>query len=359
MELLLIAAALFLAFSNGANDNFKGFATVWGSETLSYRGALVLATVTTLAGSLISLWLAGALAQQFSGKGLVPDSVVGNPDFIFSVAIGAATTVFVATRSGLPVSTTHALIGGLLGAGLGQPGAEVYFSTLAGSFLIPLLISPLLAATLGLFAYQISGKRSIQNDCLCVVESEAKFAGAAAFEKAVPAILIAAADDCGKLAAPAVRWSIPRIADRMHIFSAGLICFARGVNDTPKLVALLLAAKLFNASSAVLLIAAIMAAGGLLYARRVAVTMSKRVTCMDHRQGLTANLITAGTILIASKFGLPVSTTHVSVGSIVGVGLGANSINQATMRNILLSWIATLPLAAIFAWLAARASVGL
>lgn len=353
MEFLLIAAALFLAFSNGANDNFKGFATVWGSETLSYRGALMLATVTTLAGSLVSLLLAGALAQQFSGKGLVPDSVVGDPNFIFSVAVGAATTVFVATRAGLPISTTHALIGGLLGAGLGQSGAEIYFNTLAGGFLLPLLISPLLAAMFGMLAYRWLGGRVEQNDCFCLVESETKFAGVTAFKNTVPAVVIAAAADCEKLASPAIRWPLPRIADRMHIASAGLICFARGVNDTPKLVALLLAAKLFDAPSSVLLIAAVMAAGGVLYARRVAVTMSRRITHMDHRQGLTANLITAGLILIASKLGLPVSTTHVSVGSIAGVGLGANGIDRATMRNILLSWVATLPLAAMIAWLTA------
>jgi inorganic phosphate transporter, PiT family len=71
MTLLLILSALLLAFSNGANDNFKGFATVWGSKTLNYRQALLLATIATLLGSLASLFLAESLVQQFSGKGFM------------------------------------------------------------------------------------------------------------------------------------------------------------------------------------------------------------------------------------------------------------------------------------------------
>ena len=94
METLLILAALLLAFSNGANDNFKGFATVWGSDTLGYRRALGIATVATLAGSLVSLMLAESLALQFTGKGLVPDALAGTPHFILSVGLGAAQPAF-------------------------------------------------------------------------------------------------------------------------------------------------------------------------------------------------------------------------------------------------------------------------
>lgn len=118
MELALMGVALLLVFSNGANDNFKGFATVWGSGALNYRQALILATLATVAGSLASWLLAKTLAQQFSGRGLVPEAVASAPMFIVSVGTGAAFTVLLATRSGFPISTTHALTGGLLGAGL-------------------------------------------------------------------------------------------------------------------------------------------------------------------------------------------------------------------------------------------------
>jgi PiT family inorganic phosphate transporter len=145
MEWILIVAVIFLAFANGANDNFKGFATVWGSGTLEYRQALTLATIATIAGSLLSWMLADGLVQQFSGKGLVASEATQSLPFIASVAIGAAVTVFLATRLGLPVSTTHALIGGLVGAGAAQAGG-VHFAKLADTFLLPLLVSPLLAA---------------------------------------------------------------------------------------------------------------------------------------------------------------------------------------------------------------------
>ncbi len=159
MEIAMVGVALFLAFNNGANDNFKGFATVWGSDTLNYRQALVLATLATVAGSLASLFLADTLVQQFSGRGLVPNAVASAPNFILSVAFGAAVTVFAATRLGFPISTTHALIGGLVGAGMGQVGGDVNFQKLVSSFFVPLLLSPFLAAGFGLLAYQLFAKR--------------------------------------------------------------------------------------------------------------------------------------------------------------------------------------------------------
>ncbi len=162
MEWLLIAAALFIAFSNGANDNFKGFATVWGTNTLNYRQALILATLATVAGSLASLILAEELVQQFSGKGLVPDVVASAPLFILSVATGAAVTVFLATQLGFPVSTTHALIGGLVGAGLAQSEGVVHFDKLASTFMLPLLVSPIIAVVLGMLAYRVFRMRPIE-----------------------------------------------------------------------------------------------------------------------------------------------------------------------------------------------------
>ncbi|MDP2367474.1 anion permease [Rhodoferax sp.] len=357
MEWLLVGAALFVAFSNGANDNFKGFATVWGSNTLNYRQALTLATLATVAGSLVSLWLADSLVQQFSGRGLVSSATASAPDFILSVALGAATTVWLATRLGFPISTTHALIGGLIGAGLGQQGGVVHFDRLASSFLLPLLLSPLLAAVLGVAAYRLFRLRPVERDCACIVAPESAIvvmpSGTLVGRMQTPRFVLASAADCEGVTTP-VRLSVPRSLDHLHVLSAMSICFARAVNDTPKLAALLLAARMLNAQASVALIAAAMAVGGLLFAKRVAQTMSQRVVRMDHGQGLAANLITAALVLLASKFGLPVSTTHVALGSIAGVGASANTLNWSTLRNVLLSWLATLPLAAFTAWLVAQ-----
>lgn len=106
--LLIIAAVLFLSYSNGANDNFKGVATLYGSGTISYKQALNLATCTTLAGAIAALFLAGALVKNFSGKGLVPDTLLLQPAFAIAVAGGAALTVLLATRIGMPISTPTA-----------------------------------------------------------------------------------------------------------------------------------------------------------------------------------------------------------------------------------------------------------
>ena len=353
MEILLIAVALFLAFGNGANDNFKGFATVWGSDSLNYRQALILATAATVAGSLLSLYLAHGLVQQFSGKGLLPQAMLDTPQFLASVGLGAALTVIIATRAGLPISTTHALIGGLVGAGLAASPQELQFAKLGQTFALPLLLSPLLAAGLGLLSYRALRLRSATTDCACVVPNGPAVAasGVALPRLAMPRLVLAAGADCDRQDARGLRVSIPRLLDRLHVFSASLICFARAVNDTPKLAALLAAVHLLPAQASLAMIAVTMALGGLLLSRRVAETMSRRVTRMDPTQGLSANLITATLVLGASQFGLPVSTTHVSVGAIAGVGTGANTLDARALRTILLSWVATLPMAAGLAWL--------
>ncbi len=360
IEILLLTVALAVAFGNGANDNFKGFATVWGSETLPYPRALALATGATIAGSLASIWLAHGLIASFSGKGLVPPATAGSAHFLLSVAVGAAVTVALATRLGLPVSTTHALIGGLIGAGLGQAGGVVHISPLVHSFVVPLLVSPLAAAALGAIAGRMLKRPDPQADCACVVApaSAAVVAatadGGAALAPTLPLphLVVAAPAECDGLDT-AVRVSVSRTFDRAHIASAASICFARGVNDTPKLAALLLAAHALGASVSVAAIGGVMGIGGLLFARRVAETMSRRVTRIGHRDGLGANLVTAALVLFASKLGMPVSTTHVAVGSIMGIGAAGGTLDRATLRDILLSWVATLPLAAAVAYAAA------
>src|SRR3972149_3489335 len=122
---LLFLTVLFVAYSNGANDNFKGVATLYGSDTATYSAALALATAATFAGAVCSAWFADTLVQAFSGKGLVQDSVAQSRDFLLSVAAGAGATVYLASLLGFPISTTHALIGALAGTGWVAAGARV------------------------------------------------------------------------------------------------------------------------------------------------------------------------------------------------------------------------------------------
>jgi PiT family inorganic phosphate transporter len=350
---LLALAALFLAFSNGANDNFKGFATVWGSATLDYRKALIIATIAAIAGSIASVLLANGLIKQFSGKGLVPDETIAAPSFALAVATGAAATVMIATRVGLPISTTHALVGGLVGAGLASGTGEVNLAKLGAAFFLPLLFSPVISATFGFIAYKILPKYKAETDCVCVVEATPARNGAAlASTVAMPEVVIGSEDNCPVQDQAIVRTTVSGILDKAHIASAATICFARSVNDTPKLAALLVAVSMGGPNVQLLAIAGAMALGGLILSRRVAETMSQKITPLDPQQGVPANFITAMLVLLASKFGLPVSTTHVAVGAISGVGAAHGTLDLSVLRNILLSWLGTLLLAATFAYLA-------
>ena len=159
---VLFIATLFLAYSNGANDNFKGVATLFGSGTTSYKSAITWATISTFAGSITSLFLAETLLKNFSGRGLVPNELAASPQFVLAVGLAAGLTVMLATLTGFPVSTTHGLVGALVGAGLTAVGTSVNFATLGTLFFLPLLASPLLAVGLGVVSYVMA--RGLQSE---------------------------------------------------------------------------------------------------------------------------------------------------------------------------------------------------
>jgi PiT family inorganic phosphate transporter len=354
---LVVITALFLAFANGANDNFKGFATVWGSGTLNFRKALIIATIAAIAGSLVSVLLAHGLVKQFSGKGLVADEIVALPAFALAVGTGAAAAVLIATRVGLPISTTHALVGGLVGAGLASGLDAVNFGNLGSAFFLPLLASPFVSAFIGYLLYRFLPKRDVAKDCICVTQPPAVVGDKVlALAASTPLIIIDTNEACAIHGVGTIKASISKTIDRAHIASAATICFARSVNDTPKLAGLMVVANAGNPTISLVAIAIAVAAGGLLLSRRVAETMSEKITPLTPVQGLTANLTTAALVLAASFKSLPVSTTHVSVGAITGVGASAKTLSMVTVRTILLSWVGTLPLAGIVAFAVMRLS---
>lgn len=357
-----ICIALFLAYANGANDNFKGVATLFGSGTTDYRRALLWGTLTTAAGSLLALMFARGLLAAFSGKGLVPDAVTAMKSFQMAVVFAAAATVMLATRFGFPISTTHALTGALVGAGLLASSSGVNFAKLGTSFFAPLLVSPLLAIVLALVVYPLFHFARLRlkisrESCVCVgCETVA----------AVPAGVIPG----GSLAMTAVG-TIPTMTvgnrtscqeryngqllgvnastalDGLHYLSGGIVSFARGLNDTPKIAAILLAGSAVSPTAAITGVALFMAVGGLSHARKTAETMAHRVTAMNAGQGFTANLVTGFLVIFASKLGLPVSTTHVSCGSLFGIGTVTRQARWQTIAGILVAWVTTLPVAAL------------
>jgi len=138
--------------------------------------------------------------------------------------------------------------------------------------------------------------------------------------------------------------------DVLHYLSGGAVGFARGLNDTPKIVALLLGADALQAihpNLGLALVAVAMAGGGIVNARKVAETMSRKITRINPGQGFTGNLVTAALVVAASILKLPVSTTHVSVGSLFGIGVVNRNAQIRTVLSILLAWVTTLPLGAL------------
>jgi inorganic phosphate transporter, PiT family len=371
--LLLVLVTCFLAYSNGANDNFKGVASLFGSGTTGYRRAIWWATATTFTGSIASMVLAQSLLTKFSGKGIVPDQIVGSESFLLAVALGAGLTVIVATLTGFPVSTTHALTGAIVGAGLVAVGTGVNVQSLGRGFLLPLGLSPILALALSAGFYLVLRFLRLQLGitkewCVCVGETPQVVpipqpASVMALQGTVPLTLTVSTGelrDCAERYAGAfLGIRLQTIMDVAHFLSAGIVSFARGLNDTPKIAAMLLVVRALDIRLGLVAIAVAIAIGGLLNAGRVAETMSHRITGINHGQGLAANLSTGLLVVLASTYGLPVSTTHVSVGSLFGIGLIARKANLKVVLGIVLSWLLTLPCAALISgivyWLVGRA----
>lgn len=200
LVILFVEVAL-VAFANGANDNFKGVATLYGSGATTYPRALAWATVTTLLGSITAFSFAESLLIRFSGKGLVSEATAADPRYAGAVALAAGGTVLLATRFGFPISTTHALVGAMIGAAQFN-AAEVTGSTLGTAFVLPLLVCPAVAACASVVAYPVLTTIRRRFDitklsCICIgteLVPTAAAPGEAACLIATPAVTVTSGD---------------------------------------------------------------------------------------------------------------------------------------------------------------------
>ncbi len=314
--ILLIA---LVAYANGSNDVSKAIATLVGSGVTNYRRAVQWGTLMTVLGALLSAATGAALVKTFSSGLLVPGAAI-TPAFAIGAVVGTAAWVGLSSRVGLPVSTTHALTGSILVTGAVALGTQsVKWVALRDKVAVPLLTSPLIALVLAV------------------------------------AVILVLKVRRGRGWAP-VRG--------LHWISSGATSAARGLNDAPKLAGL--GALLFlaiqhsaptNAQSLALagVISVAMGFGSYIGGRRVTETLARKVTRMDDREGTASNVVTSFLVTLAAVRGLPVSTTHVSSGSIIGIGAQARDgrLNLSTVRDMILAWAITLPAAgllAISAW---------
>jgi inorganic phosphate transporter, PiT family len=344
MLLFLFIAVLLLGFSNGSNDNFKGTATLWGSGSLAYRPTLVLATVCTFAGSVCSYLFAAELIKNFSGKGLVPDNITQSVDFILAVTLSGGATVLLATRFGFPISTTHSLVGALVGAGLVAVGNAVNFGKLGKTFFMPLLLSPIIAVVASMIIYALFTRL---RKATGTAQEAGHYTSTGSFTPQTAAPYDPAQLPGMRYTGRLMGFNFQWVVDRLHIISAGLLSFSRGLNDTPKLVSMLLLCQYFSVPVNTLIVSLLIAIGGVVNGKRIARTLSKKITPMNHGQGFTANLVTTTLMITATRLGLPAAITHISVGSIYGVSLINKTADNKEITKIGLSWVLTLPIAGV------------
>ena len=342
--ILVICLVLVLAWANGANDMSKGVATLMGSGTASAKKALIWGTLCTTLGGVTAIIWGTALLKTFSSAFLVPDFPISY-DFLGGTMVGACLWLLVATRKGWPVSTTHALLGGLVGAALTEVGPEgLRTAVIAKKALLPLLLSPVIAiflcaGILSLSRYMANRIPLRQNNCC-----DPRVWRANPYRCATP-----------KTHGKFYRY-LPRLWEGLHWLSGGATSFARGLNDVPKIAAFLILAlglmpqamaldRQYTVIVATLAVTLVMAAGDLWNGHRVLQVLAHRVVPMAPTTGLAANIGTSLLVLAASPLGIPVSTTHVSTGGLFGIRLTDKETPEQddALRTILFTWVVTLP----------------
>ncbi len=352
---VIVFLGVAIAFANGSNDVSKGVATLAGSGVTNLQRAIQWGVVWTGLGSLASAVVAHAMLKAF-GSGLFTSGI--HITLIAALATVAGATLWVTLSSwrGWPISTTHAIIGAISGVGTLAYGLHgIRWNAIGSTLLLPLLLSLVIA--LALTAVIVRAWTAIApnaRDCLCVtVEQPALAAGAfnSTLELAAPPSLRVETCETRATAGHGFWGSI----NQLHWFTSAGTSFARGLNDSPKMVALLLAAAAIGATSAPLHAPFVLAiAGGIVLGSRIAghkVTrlLAHGITPMSHREGFVANFVTAGLVGPGAALGLPMSTTHVATGAIMGLALGQGKpVDKRSIVNILLAWVVTLPFAVVF-----------
>jgi PiT family inorganic phosphate transporter len=310
---LVVGTALAFDFTNGFHDTANVVATSISTRALPPRVAVTLASLLNFVGAFISLAVAATIA-----KGIVDPGAI-TPTIIYAGLIGAIAWNLVTWYYGLPPSSSHALVGGVVGAAFVAQGTDAVIGEgVLGKVLIPAVIAPVLAFVIGALAislaYRIVG---------------------------------------GLRPGPVTRgFKLGQVA------SGGLLALSHGTNDAQKTMGVITLALVANGNISqdnfhvpewvVLSAASAIALGTYIGGWRIIRTMSTRIIKMDAAQGYSAQASGAAVILASSHFGFPLSTTHVINGGIMGAGAGKrlSAVRWGVAGNILLAWLLTLPAAA-------------
>lgn len=395
----ILLAGLYMAWSIGANDVANAMGTSVGSGALTLKQAVLIAAVLEFSGA---FFFGSHVAETVQTGIIKPEFFADKPLWfvlgMLSALLGVGIWLQFATWYGWPVSTTHSIVGALVGFGAGVGGMESIYWENVGFIISSWILSPLFGALLGFSIFMLlrrhifnqhyplaAAKRLMPLIVFAVFMTlsmlllfnglhnvDVKFE---LFEAIGISILV------GLLSAlisyfivKTVKNPLDSKADvsslelklienmfaYLQIISACLMAFAHGANDVANAIGPLSAAvqvlKTGNVYAAAIVPVWALALGGLgivvglaTWGWRVIETIGKKLTELTPTRGFSAEFGAALTILIASRLGMPISTTHTLVGAVVGVGFarGLEALNLAVMKDIFLSWIITVPAGAI------------
>ena len=316
---VVVVTALAFDFTNGFHDTANAVATSIATGALKPRTAVLIAGILNLVGAFLSVQVAKTISS-----GLVDDAKI-TPTVIFAGLVGAIVWNLLTWLVGLPSSSSHALIGGLIGATLVAAGADaVKFAGLVGKVLLPAVLSPIIAGLIALIATYLAYR----------ITAHAK---------------------------PGV---VTKGFKLGQIVSGSMVALAHGTNDAQKTMGVitltLITAGALPANAGppfwvILSSGLAIALGTYVGGWRIIQTLGMRVSAIETPQGFAAATSTATVILTSSHLGFPLSTTQVATGSIFGAGAGrgAGAVHWRLARHVVFAWLLTLPAAAVVGALAA------
>jgi len=392
--IIAVAAGLYLAFNIGANDVANTMGTAVGSHALSIKNAIILAAICEFLGAvLIGDEVSRTIKQGFVNPSIFAADPTGFAMGMTAAILATALWLQYATYKGMPVSTTHSIVGAVLGFAIVQGGLyDINFSQL-GAIFSSWFISPLLGALVAYFSLRFILRHVIDNQdpigrakkLVPIMISGAVIILSSSFTpRLMRKIGLEHAELFGMLLAlclalivgiifkiwlTKIHVSVPnrdlsleiteKIFTRMQYVTAGFLAFAHGSNDVANAigpasaVVSALLEKSVPSESAVPMWLLVIGGLGIVVGlatmgRKVILTVGEGITEITPSRGFAAELGTALTILLGTSLGLPLSTTHVLVGAIIGVGLarGISGINVNVIKKIGRSWIVTMPVTA-------------
>ncbi len=311
---IVVGTALAFDFTNGFHDTANVVATSISTRAMSPRLAIAYASALNFAGAFLSLAVAATVASDIVSADVI------TPIIVFAGLIGATAWNLVTWYVGLPSSSSHALIGGVVGAAFAAAGPDAILGAgLVGKVLVPAVIAPVLAFGVGLVGIYV---------CYRVLGSQRPGPVTRGFKVG-------------------------------QVLSGGLLALAHGTNDAQKTMGVItlalvangnLPANDFNVPTWVVVCSAsAIALGTYSGGWRIIRTVGTRIIKMDAAQGFSAQGAGAATILASSHFGFPLSTTHVISGGVMGSGAGKrlSAVRWGVAGNIVVAWVLTLPGAAL------------